>query len=174
MWKVNEATLQRGRPRKPGAWEEMPMWLPKEEVKKGPIHLYPPPWPGKPENILSIPLSLSLSLPLLLPLLVPFPFPLPLSLSLSIEGLSLEIQQLRWLAHEPRELLTMLLQYSWLFTLALGIELGLLCWQSKCFTSWAIKAFFMVQILLEHLSTGSWHNHKIFEKQAHVLIWIQF
>lgn len=65
----------------------------------------------------------------------PLPIPLPLSLSLNTEGLSLEIQQLRWLAHKPRELLTMLLQYSWLFTLALGIELGLLCWQSKCFTS---------------------------------------
>lgn len=66
--------------------EHMPMWLPKEEVKKEPTHFYPPPWPGKPENILSIPLSLSLSLPLLLPLLVPFPFPLPLSLSLNTEG----------------------------------------------------------------------------------------
>lgn len=39
MAKVNVAILQRGRSRKPGAWEEtraehMPMWLPKEEVKK--------------------------------------------------------------------------------------------------------------------------------------------
>lgn len=59
--------------------EHMPMWLSKEEVNKEPTHFYPPPWPGKPENILSIPLSLSLSLPLPFSLPLPVP-PCPLSL----------------------------------------------------------------------------------------------
>lgn len=39
----------------------------------------------------------------------------------------------------PGNSLPLLLQYSWFLTLVLGVELGLLCLQSECFTRWAVS-----------------------------------